>query len=425
MLLPESAVSFFKNELLDQLLPLENNVRCSAASSRTSHGKTCILLALEPHTRLCRSFFVCPPWTLKARGLCSLHQYHLSTLAMIKNPSLGANLKVYRAIGLPDPAKVLAKSRALLLSAKRRARIPFPARFFRGPALRDHRSKGSVSTGRTKRHLRPKLQRPLKSFDATLFKTMAPDFAVTSIKDARLEIAGRLSQQPLWNVEHRFYAEPPLAVIPREMELVLDVPHLWAKPTHYLAVYHSRSSVPESIQHRLQLNLGYRREVDIIPIHAYYLAAYCANLPPIPPTYSRSQIDFLRGPGRGKGGLAGFRLPVIPLPVPVPYTLPIILQYFYTRNLKQFSCNILPSSLHLPVNGTDGPRDESLRQHATYTLKIPLKELEWSAFKTWGVYQNMFTLGVEDDAMWSMMDFIWDVYFLTWKMFKEREARRA
>lgn len=239
---------------------------------------------------------------------------------MIKNPRLSSfRPHFYANMGQPHPAVVLAASRRLPQSAKRRARTPYLTHFYHGmydlemPQTRKaalRRTIPSFDSAGTMTDLEH-----LKGPDPNVVYDLVPTFSkvpLDLIREALFPVRTRkansgappcvsLSSLPNYMKSHinkiscrlypgpikSFMAEPPLAVIPKEMEVIQ---HDWAltfTSTHYLAIYtQNRFDELDRTRNAPRISWSYRwrRLVEIYPIKAVVLALWCNYLPPIPPS---------------------------------------------------------------------------------------------------------------------------------------------
>lgn len=212
--------------------------------------------------------------------------------------------------------------------------------------------------------------------------------------------------------------EPPVRILRKELEVVVDDSCLSTTPTHYLAVYQSLGVASRK-------KCRPRRMVDIIPAHAFILATYCRNLRPIP--RPRRAVHATKSPHAGHpilataapetdGDLYALRLPLLHIPVPHPSTFEVLLQYFYTGNQKALSLNLIPyfppwtnslSDRAYIDPALDG--DSGRRWKAKWVVELATQftppQLHQFARKVWSVWWNMVALGVADRHIWGVVKF--------------------
>lgn len=195
-------------------------------------------------------------------------------------------------------------------------------------------------------------------------------------------------------------------------------------PTHYLAVYPSAQRYSHGPAQRVSLKFSFRRDVHIYPFHSVVLAAHCSRLPPIPdsdPTFTVVE---------GEKTQISVKLPVIPLRVPRVQQFPVVMQYLYTYDWRQFTFNLIPVLPIPDLRDNDPiPSDpytpflhiHTLRHAINLVYVVPPKTLHAMREHMWGVYQNMVALGIADRKMWQVLIFCYDTTRLAEDLRRQRE----
>ena len=120
------------------------------------------------------------PWRLPLSTSTNiLDCLHWLRHLMIKNPRPVGFPCRYQHLGQPHPSKILATSRILIQSAKRRARIPVPSSFYHGPysESRPERDYGILTRNPTPspRRFRPTFLKS-KDVDPNFISSIEPVF---------------------------------------------------------------------------------------------------------------------------------------------------------------------------------------------------------------------------------------------------------
>ena len=184
-------------------------------------------------------------------------------------------------------------------------------------------------------------------------------------------------------------------------------------PTHYLAVYQPAPSYPYDPAKRVTWKFNFRRNVNIYPICSLVFVAHCSNFPRIIP--ESDPVLTLCAPE------TAMKLPVIPLRIPRTKQFPIIMQYLYSQDWRQFAYNLIPV-LDIPdIRDTDPlPTDSSSpfmhiwnKRHAQQVVE-QLSPALIPAMKDhiYGIYMNMVALGISDRKMWQVLCFCYDTALL-------------
>lgn len=222
-----------------------------------------------------------------------------------------------------------------------------------------------------------------------------------------------------WDAIDCFEAEPPLAVIPKIMELVCDDRALITCPTHFLAVYRQAPLELSPRLPRICWKFSYRRDVSIYPVHSLPLLLYCTHLPPIPK--SPPEITTIREGNKETKPLSILRLPVIPLRIPYPSVFPMMLQMFYSAHSRQLSYNLVP--VRLPVNPT-WSLSRVCNEHAvTIANQISdIETIEGYRQKIWMVYRNGCVLRITTGSFWDTLVINWEGTFVALELHKRRKS---
>ena len=210
-----------------------------------------------------------------------------------------------------------------------------------------------------------------------------------------------------WGQIGQFRCEPPLAMLGKEAEVVMDDMSLATTPTHYLALYPSKT---------FRRTRG-RRKIIIIPCQGYVLPVYCRNvrhLPPVKRVLEYIHNYYIDPEGAGPGGmihLHAMRLPLLPLALPDPSTFAMILQFFHQSVIRQFALNLVPY-LHAGappgLNFLDtaewkgAAMSELAHRYTPPRLRLIIERL-------WSVAWNMVALGVSHDIMWRVLRAQWEL----------------
>jgi len=152
-------------------------------------------------------------------------------------------------------------------------------------------------------------------------------------------------------------------------------------PTHLLAVYSKHDWAVDG-----------RRAVRYVPVHDLVLAAHCTNLPPLPRGKSLSSIT------------------VTSLCLPNLATLDITLDYLYTQNLTTLLTTLLPRSA-VGIPAATIPE--------TIAKACSTAELTQRLFRTHALWMNLCALGVHDDALWNILESVWQVLLAALRMVGE------
>lgn len=337
---------------------------------------------------------------------------------MIKNHRSRDVFTTYLNLGQPHPSRTLAASRLILQSAKRRARIPAVTLFYIGPFCR---WKCGSSRANILPHPRSLSRGCLLKVDPKVIYELEPGFTGMSIDIIRSgEYSGHTyvllsislsvylkCSRSYFGALRTFHAEPPLAVIPKEMEWVCDDRTLATCPTHFLAVYRSTSLELTVRLPKIQWNLNYRREVIIFPIHTLPLFLHCLRLPPIPE--SKPEITTFREGDDEKKPMSIIKLPVIPLALPYPQVFPLMLQFFYSYNSLQLCINLVPIPYPAVAGWSD--RKRNLAHAANIANNFDVPAIQQIRNRIWMVHQNACILQVAIDTMWNPLISCWNATF--------------
>ncbi|EMD36791.1 hypothetical protein CERSUDRAFT_23972, partial [Gelatoporia subvermispora B] len=170
------------------------------------------------------------------------------------------------------------------------------------------------------------------------------------------------------------HATPARHVLPKELSVLVHDLASHA-PTHMLAVY-APSQAP-------------RRTVTLFPVHDVIFAAHCAALPPLPPSNSAAPYNLT--------------LPVVPLPLPHPASLPALSAFLYTQRADQLLAALLPPLP--PALARPAPAQYARALAETYTQRA----LAAHALRVTGAWRNACALGIHDDVFWRVLGAAWEV----------------
>lgn len=233
-------------------------------------------------------------------------------------------------------------------------------------------------------------------------------------------MSGPVIQLPL-------FAEPPLAIIPKEMEVLVDNFLVATVPTHYLAVYPSAGPYPYGPAARVTWQFGFRRDVHFYPIHSIIFAVHCSKFTTVP---GSEPVVTAVGHGMPWKPQTSVKLPVIPLRVPRVKQFPVVMQYLYTYNWKQFAFNLIPV-LPMPDLRDDDPTPDdpnapflhiwTIRHAVQLVYSVSPKKIVAMKEHIWGVYQNMVALGIADKKMWQVLCFSYDTATLVEDLRRQKE----
>lgn len=182
-------------------------------------------------------------------------------------------------------------------------------------------------------------------------------------------------------------AQPAKDRLPRELDVLVHDMSAYC-PTHMLAVYSMTS--PNARAHK----------VTLYPAHHAVLAAYCKNLPRLPPPNpARNHISATQT----------ISLPVVPLCLPCPDTFPLLQSYFYTRRVDALLAALLPIAPAMSESGGQ-PLSDILGQLARrLSMECTTEKLLGYSITIRGLWRNVCALGVDDEALWRAMDMAWNV----------------
>ncbi|KAJ3798073.1 hypothetical protein GGU11DRAFT_682331 [Lentinula aff. detonsa] len=190
------------------------------------------------------------------------------------------------------------------------------------------------------------------------------------------------------------------AVLPKELDIVVNDPAATDYPTHMLAVY---APVPKKPENAPASWVPPKTDVKMYPVHSLFMAAHCAKLGPFPP----SPTAFESSPASNEP--RSITLPVRPLCLPSPSTFPYLLHYFYLRREEVLFRAFFPCefSTEFVENCTSEEEIRSLATHIgrTFNPSVILKH----AKVIHGVWQNACALGAFDDALWMAIDSAYEV----------------
>ncbi|KAL4251035.1 hypothetical protein ABKN59_006209 [Abortiporus biennis] len=363
---------------------------------------------------------------------------------MIKNPVIGWKPRQYYAAGLPHPAKLLAKTRHILRSAKRHSRFPVTMEFYRSPQGRKlEKSIGPNDYSmifkiphRNVRYLQPAFKNQVDPEVVHKYQPEMSDYSVESMRQAFAKMA-LLS----WGCIGSYCVEPPSLAIGKELELVCDDKAISTAPTHFLAIHTRAPNYPHLSTERIKWKLNYRRELYIYPIHAIPFITNCANFPHVPkvdpvlipckPSTTTQEED---SDDKSKSSHRTIlRLPTIRLSIPVPSLFRIIQLYLYTLNLRQLSMDLIPYPLpelsnppHPDVFGGEPPSHSFIYQHAVNAAnKFTLSHLQIATRNIFGVYLNMRDLAITDPLAWKILAVNWEAASGAVVMIKAKAGLKA
>ncbi|KAF5387493.1 hypothetical protein D9757_006512 [Collybiopsis confluens] len=195
-------------------------------------------------------------------------------------------------------------------------------------------------------------------------------------------------------------AEVNHAVLPKEMDVVVNDTAASNYPTHMLAVY---APVPPKPENAPSSWVPPKTDIKLYPVHAIFMASHCAKLSAFPPSPTIATEFTPSSTPRT------VTLPVRPLCLPSPSTFPTLLRHFYLRSQDALFESFLPSvpPLEFIENCTSEEQTQALAKviGETYT---PLALLKY-AKTIQGVWQNACALGVFDDQLWNAIDACYEV----------------
>lgn len=181
--------------------------------------------------------------------------------------------------------------------------------------------------------------------------------------------------------------------LPREITIIIEDMTSVA-PTHMLAVHGPRpKDAPE----------GAKTQVTLFPIHSLILAVHCANLPPFPAPINHFSTE--ENPTSRE-----VVLPVRPLFLFSPRTLPFLLEYLYLKRTDALLRHIIP--VILPATLIDEP-DQYESFARVLGTKFSAVGLLQQITIVHGLWQNACALGVYDDDLWSVIDFAWKLLLMS------------
>jgi hypothetical protein len=180
-------------------------------------------------------------------------------------------------------------------------------------------------------------------------------------------------------------ADPIKNALPKELSVMVNDLSSDA-PSHMLALYSRHPPV----------NPASRRSVTLFPTHNIILAAYCANLPQLPPS------DALRPERPGDK----ITVPIVPLCIPSPQTFPHLSAFLYAKNNISLLASLFSTRppLSLSLDDEHSVRQFAGRLAATYITQALLHQI----MTVNGLWRNACALGVFDDGLWGAMDLAWE-----------------
>ena len=168
--------------------------------------------------------------------------------------------------------------------------------------------------------------------------------------------------------------------VPKALSISVD-DALSDLPTHMFAVYSQKSNV-----------VGPRR-VTLFPIHDIVFSSQCANLTKLPTAAKVGVSANIVEPGLTA-------IPVVPLAIPSPQTLPQLAAYLYTHSTLDLLAFLLPiraAWAHPLYNMSDAMAE-------AYNIQAVLAH----AMTVNGVWGNACALGVFDLGLWNALDVAWE-----------------
>ena len=227
---------------------------------------------------------------------------------------------------------------------------------------------------------------------------------VPSVFSDRYTTSSDMRSWRIWAPVAHLRCEPPLKMLPKELDMVMDDFGLATTVTHYVAVYQTKSLGPPRRR-------GQPRKVSIMPVHGYILPLFCSKVRHLPPV--RRVVQYVRNhdvPAEGVGAadtihLHTLRLPVIPIALPDPSTFEIIMQYFHASYTKMLALNLVPY-LH-PGAAYPGTFLETTEWKAAASMEIARRytppQVRMFITKMFWLSWNMVALGVDSPMMWRIL----------------------
>ncbi|KAH8102134.1 hypothetical protein BXZ70DRAFT_55015 [Cristinia sonorae] len=344
------------------------------------------------------------------------------TMKLLKKPRHGPKYRSHSSTGFSCVARTLVVSRRALQAAIRRSRMPAQK------VTPVHRTRPMVvNSDLPERLVKPEMEEV--TLDAIHevaweFNTHGYRFSLETIRSAMGAGADPHLTAP---VAQTMYAEPPSAILPKHLDVIMEEGALTTLPSHYLAIYpsiHSASSDPAT---RVRSNPGRVRDVQIWPGHASILVIYCTRLPSIPKSEPRYELVAGCNP---EAPLTVVTLPVWHIPIPRTKQFALMMQYFYSYDWRQLAFNLIPMLPTPDLRDTDPvPQDLNAPSMHVWTIRhalrltyvlTPQKVVELKDHVL-GVYQNMLALGIADRKMWQVVCFSYDALRLVEDLRENKE----
>lgn len=208
-----------------------------------------------------------------------------------------------------------------------------------------------------------------------------------------------------WDSVAQAKTERPGTVLPRELEVVMDDYGLSTTPTHYIALYATPTVGPRLHRHK----------ISVIPVHGFILAMYCSNIRKYLPskriiTAAKScRVAAQDDEPEMEVHRSALRLPVLSIAIPDPSSFMVLLQYFYTGNLRAFCLNAAP---YLAYEPREFPLDMADKTNEMYMRALscqlaenyPPPELREYWQNLWWLSWNMVALGVSEPRLWAVLN---------------------
>jgi len=234
----------------------------------------------------------------------------------------------------------------------------------------------------------------------------------------------------------------PVTGLPAEIEVLMKAMcDEVDMPTHMLAVHSKATTRPNGSA----VAQG-KRPVTLFPIHDIVLAAYCANLPPLPPstrqivetrsrpsttTEDEAMADDSSDSDSSLQKAQTIKLPIVPLCIPNPPTFPILQSYLYTKRVDQLLARLLPaippseSSPASPVTPELAVADALDKLKSTFSSHYSSQALLQHTLTVHGLWSNICVLGITDERLWRTLDLAWDVLISSMAACADRAAAGA